>query len=134
MADLIITQLKSPFGEGDKQMKKKNELPIGEVVMFYDSEGKPTKVEFTPEKIVLQDPEFLKALKTIANKDDVKTLEENADLALAAYFNKLNEIEQADRMEYKIEKVVQKTPYKRKRSAGQELWCRVKYVLKKLSD
>lgn len=76
-------------------------MEIGKAIVNYDSEGKLTEVEFKPTlKITLTNAEAARLAKI--DGTNVETIESTASLALAAWFQRTNEIELTDRAISKI--------------------------------
>ncbi len=66
---------------------------IGTVTIEYNEQGKVITSLFEPTMTVNLDPELESELKTIECCPDVETLEHNASLVLASFFNRMNNIE-----------------------------------------
>jgi hypothetical protein len=69
---------------------------IGKVTIEYDEAGNLITSLFEPEMSVTLDPQLETELKTIECCNDTETLEHNASLVLASYFNRMNQIELRD--------------------------------------
>lgn len=76
-------------------------MEIGNAIVNYDSEGKLIEVSFTPTmKITLTNAEAARLAKIDGTSEE--TIESTATLALAAWFQRTNEIELTDRAISKI--------------------------------
>ena len=78
------------------------EFKIGIATVNYDENGYPISQSFVPGTNVNPDDELLNQLKQIPVTDNSEVTKENADMILAGWWAKMNEIELADREEYKI--------------------------------
>lgn len=76
-------------------------MEIGKAIVNYDSEGKMIEVHFVPTmRIKLTNAEAARLAKIDGTSEE--TLESTATLALAAWFQRTNEIELTDRSISKI--------------------------------
>lgn len=76
-------------------------MEIGKAIVNYDSEGKLIEVNFTPTmQIKLTNAEAARLAKI--DGTSTETIESTASLALAAWFQRTNEIELTDRAISKI--------------------------------
>lgn len=82
-------------------------MEIGKSVLYYDENGKLETVEFVPSMSVkLTNEELARFAKIDGNSES--EIENAANAALATWFQKTNEIELADRSEWKIVTTVQR--------------------------
>lgn len=73
---------------------------IGIATMQYDESGKVIEAYFTPrDKVQGVD---LNQLKTIQADQNIDVIRYNAEMVMAGWFSKVNEIELADRDHYKV--------------------------------
>lgn len=77
-------------------------MEIGKSVLYYDENGKLDRIEFTPSILVKLNSKELVAFAKITGNDEA-TIATSASAVVAAWFQKTNEIELADRDKWKIE-------------------------------
>jgi hypothetical protein len=120
-ARIILKQIKSVFMNKDE---------IGLAVISYDESGKLQAAGFQPTMTMQLDAELFKPLSSVAGRglEDIRL---NADLVMAAWFNRMNEIELADRGLYEISsEVVECLKYEN----GQVKQCKLRYFLKESTE
>lgn len=107
----------------------KDSTVIGQVAMEYSENGQVINASFTPSIVVKADEFLLGQLKTIP-QTDADVLKHNADLVLASWFNKTNEIELADREKWTIVSAVVDCD---KYPSGAVKRCILEYTFKQIS-
>lgn len=80
-----------------------NDQPIGTVTIEYSETGTVIKANFTPTIQVEANKYLLEELEVLRSAGGSKALQESADLIMASWFSKANEIELADRDLWSIE-------------------------------
>lgn len=75
---------------------------IGVTTLEYDDAGNLITSYFEPTMKVVVDETLLKAIKEVKNSEDSESIKQHAEVALASWFSKMNEIELADRDEWTI--------------------------------
>jgi hypothetical protein len=75
---------------------------IGYAVIEYDLQGRATSARFEPTLQVSYDPNLERQLKAIRHPKDEETIRTNAQRVLGAWFNKVTEVELADRETHEI--------------------------------
>lgn len=107
-----------------------NKMEIGTANISYDENGKATSVLFVPSDTlnVIDDPALLKELKTIPCSENSEDIRENAQLAMGAWWAKLNEIELADRNEWRMDTDVIECV---KWPNGRVQMCSIRFVFQK---
>lgn len=80
----------------------KDMQPIGIVTIEYDENGRIEKARFDPSMTVEADDRLLKQLEVLEDEEEEIELQSRADLIMASWFTKINEIELADLNEWVI--------------------------------
>lgn len=107
------------------------QVEIGRVVLKYNEEGKVVETHFEPTMRIQADQTLLNQLETIkADKDD-KIVKANADLVFANWFNKMNEIELADREKYEVASEITEC---KKDTKGLVRVCSIRYIFKEIKS
>lgn len=75
---------------------------IGRATIEYNEVGKVIGASFTPTMNIILEPNVLMQMGKVKDVKDVDVIKSNAELALASWFSKNNEIELADRDHYEI--------------------------------
>lgn len=106
----------------------KSVQPIGSVTMEYAETGKVIRGEFKPMMVIELDDALFTQLEALPQGEDASILQSNADLILAAWFSKSNEIELADREKWEIVSSVADCS---KYPTGKVRKCVIEYTFKK---
>ena len=102
------------------------ELQIGTAEIIYGEDGKVLRAFFTPKMQVGNIASQLLQLEP----GKPERIKENAEMVLAAWFSKMNEIELADREHYKIESEILKcTMYQ----DGSVKRCKISFTFKEMA-
>jgi len=75
---------------------------VGIVTISYLKDGRVESANFVPTMNIKADKNVINNLKKVENSADTESLVHNAQSVFALWFNKANEIEEADRFEYEI--------------------------------
>lgn len=103
-------------------------MQIGKAIFNFNEQGKQVSAYFMPTMRVNVNVSLLENISTGQSSEIIK---KNAEVALASWFAKMNEIELADRDEWKIESVVDTcTNY----SSGGVRMCVVAFNLVKINE
>lgn len=84
-------------------MSDQNNTSIGNVQLIYNEQGKLQQGYFTPTMCIKLDKETIEQLYKIPCSKDSNDIKDKAELIMSLWFNKITEIELADRLKYKIE-------------------------------
>lgn len=103
---------------------------IGIVTMEYAQTGKIIQATFAPIMVVELEEELFYQLEEIKPTTDPAVLRSNADLVMASWFTRTNEIELADREKFSI---VSDIIDCRKYETGQIKKCVIEYTFKKIA-
>ena len=106
-------------------------VEIGEVELFYNEDGKVTKSSFTPTMKINLDENLINQLHSIESNKNSEVIKHNAEIMLASFFSKINEIELADRDYYHIESEVMKCD---KYPTGIAKYCKIKFIFKPINS
>lgn len=101
-----------------------NREKIGEVVITYTPDGKPSRTEFLPS-IRINSEEVVKQLITIQS-GGIETVKSNSDLVMSAWFSKINDIELMNPSDKRINSEVIDCL---KREDGMVYYCRIAYFI-----
>lgn len=104
-------------------------VEIGIVNIHYNEDGDVLSAVFTPTMVVPFDKRVLMQLQSVKASKDDGLLKENADMVLAAWFAKMNEIELADRDDYEVASEILKCI---KHQNGMAKECVIKYSFQKI--
>jgi hypothetical protein len=107
-----------------------NKLEIGFVTIKYKEDGTIANAGFQPTMNLPMDALFLEQLRSVncsTSSDDVK---HNSDMIFSAFFNKINEIELADRTEWEVKSEIESCE---KYDNGNVKSCKIKYVYQKFN-
>lgn len=105
------------------------DLEIGIVKMQYGEDGDVKSASFEPKIQVSVGGELLARLHSVNSPTNSDIIKSNADMVLASFFSKINEIELADREEYEVTSEVincEKYPNDTVKT------CEIKYLFKKI--
>jgi len=106
-----------------------NEVEIGYATVEYDENGKAKGASFNPTmKVKLGSLELKGLMSVSANNTDAFL--RNAETVFASFFNKMNEIELADRSEYQIKS--EQTLCERWPNGNVKI-CQVKFTFQRLA-
>lgn len=101
---------------------------IGKVALTYKEDGTVENVEFRADMSLKLDDPLLRQFGTLTPSSDVDALKSNADLAMAAWFSRMNDFELADREQWVIEsRVIHCDKY----PSGSVKKCELEYTFKK---
>lgn len=79
-------------------------MQIGQAIFNFDEQGKQMSAYFKPTMKVNVN---VNLLENISTGEDSETIKRNAEVALASWFSKMNEIELADRDEYVLQSEIE---------------------------
>jgi hypothetical protein len=82
-------------------METNTSTQIGIATITYDNTGMAMSATFEHSLKISSSDSVINSLKTIKQRD-VPTMTENAETVMAEWFTKMNEVELADRDQYKI--------------------------------
>lgn len=105
----------------------KSNQEIGIVTVNYDSEGTVISATFKPTMEIEFDNDLLEQLRNTKSPTEPETVQQNAELALGAWFSKVNEIELADRELYDL---VTEVVYCDKHDNGNVATCAIRFIFK----
>lgn len=104
-------------------MKKQK---IGEAIIQYSQNGNPISARFEADMSIKFDADIIKQLLKVDGADDQIKIKQNADMALAGFFQEITNVEIADRAVSKITSaIVECVKYKSK----QVRVCRIAYYV-----
>jgi hypothetical protein len=85
-------------------MENTENIEIGKTVIKYNQDGTVRRASFIPQ-LKIEAPPDLKLKMKHGSKEEIK---DNADMVMAAWFNKVNDIELSDRELYEIKSEIVK--------------------------
>jgi hypothetical protein len=103
-------------------------MQVGKAVFNFDEQGKQTSAYFMPTMKVNVNTNLLQDICVGESADVIKS---NAEIALASWFNQMNEIELADREQYTLKSEVETCT---KYSNGKVRMCVVVFNFLKISE
>jgi hypothetical protein len=83
-------------------------LDLGYVSIEYNPDGTVREASFVPTMVVPVPPAVHNDLMRVGRIDDIVALQGSADIIMASWFSKVNEIELAERTEYTIKSTISK--------------------------
>ncbi len=104
---------------------------IGVVRISYDKHGVVTEASFNPTMKINLEPKVLLQLSAIKGSEDHEAIHSNAAMVMATWFNKMNEIELADRNKYEI---VSELFHCEKYSDGKVKECAIYFIFKEIKN
>ena len=108
-----------------------SDFKIGVVTIGFNEEGKATEASFKPESEVVFDHNLLAQLRDVPCSKDADNIKANAELVLAAWITKVDEITLADREEYQIvSNSVECVTF----PGGKIKKCSIQFTLKQIAD
>lgn len=96
---------------------------IGTAIIKYDGNGNVTTAEFKGDLNVVFDKEFTQMLGKGSSQKEIK---DNADLALAGWFNTITEIEIGDRV---TNPIISEVKTCEKNDEGKIIECQIEYFV-----
>ena len=115
--------------------EKNTDIRIGVTTLFFTEQGEAAVATFTPERMELSDLSIRQQIRRLfapveGNKGP-EAVKSAAELVFAAWFNKMNEIELADREKYEIvSEVIECKEY----SPGKVKSCTIAFIFRERKE